>query len=71
MLILTRRTNESIIVDNNIEITVLSISANQVKMGIDAPKKVEVFRKEIWLRIRAERNQVGNKNIVLLTGEDN
>ncbi|MGD9152753.1 MAG: carbon storage regulator CsrA [Gammaproteobacteria bacterium] len=56
MLILNRRTNESIVIDNNIEITVLSISTNQIKIGVNAPKNIEIFRKEIWLRARDEQN---------------
>ncbi|MGD9109260.1 MAG: carbon storage regulator CsrA [Gammaproteobacteria bacterium] len=71
MLILTRRANESIVIDNDIEITILSTSANKVQIGIDAPKNIEVFRKEIWLRIQSKKNQARDENIDLLTGGDN
>lgn len=71
MLILTRRANESIVIDNEIEVTVLSILENKIRIGVDAPKNIQVFRKEIWLRIQDKKNQARNKNIDLLTGEDN
>ncbi len=51
MLILSRRTNETIHIGDNITITVLSIKGNQVRLGIDAPREVEVHREEIYRRI--------------------
>lgn len=59
MLILTRRTGESIMIGNEAEIkvTTLSIKGNQVKIGIDAPKDVSVHRDEIYQRICAEKSQ--------------
>ncbi|MEJ2131429.1 MAG: carbon storage regulator CsrA [Gammaproteobacteria bacterium] len=56
MLVLTRRTGESIIVDDKIEIKVLKIKGSQVHLGIDAPREAVVHRKEVWLRIQAEKN---------------
>ena len=54
MLVLTRRAGESIMIDNEIELKVLKIRGSQVHLGIDAPKKSTVHRKEVWLRIHGE-----------------
>jgi len=54
MLVLTRRAGESIMIDNDIELKVLKIRGSQVHVGIDAPKKSSVHRKEVWLRIHGE-----------------
>lgn len=52
MLALSRKKNEAIIVNNDIEITVLDIKGDQVKIGITAPKTVPVYRKEVYLQIQ-------------------
>lgn len=54
MLALTRKKGESLVVNNNIEITVLEIRGDQIKIGISAPKNVPVYRKEIYLQIQKE-----------------
>ena len=54
MLVLTRRAGESIMIDNEIELKVLKIRGSQVHLGIDAPKKSAVHRKEVWLRIHSD-----------------
>ena len=54
MLALTRKKGESLIINNNIEITVLEIRGDQVKIGITAPKEVPVYRKEVYLQIQEE-----------------
>ena len=56
MLVLTRRAGESIMIDNDIELKVLKIRGSQVHLGIDAPKRAAVHRKEVWLRIQDEHN---------------
>ncbi|MCI5493585.1 MAG: carbon storage regulator CsrA [Lachnospiraceae bacterium] len=54
MLALTRKKGESLIVNNNIEITVLEIRGDQIKLGISAPTEVPVYRKEVYLQIEKE-----------------
>ena len=56
MLALTRKKGESLVINNNIEITVLEIRGDQVKIGISAPKEVPVYRKEVYAQIQ-EANQ--------------
>lgn len=52
MLALSRKKNEAIIINNNIEITVLEVKGDQVKIGITAPKEVPVYRKEVYVQIQ-------------------
>ena len=51
MLALSRKKNESIVINNDIEVTVLEIKGDQVKIGITAPKSVPVYRKEVYAQI--------------------
>lgn len=53
MLILTRKIGESLLIGDNVEITVLSVRGNQVKLGVNAPKNISVHREEIYHRIKA------------------
>lgn len=57
MLAFARKSNESIMLGNDIEITVLEIKGDQVKLGIKAPKSVPIYRKEIYLQIQEENRQ--------------
>lgn len=50
MLVLTRRVNEKILIGDNIVVTVLEVRGDQVRLGIDAPRDVKVFREEVVLR---------------------
>ncbi len=60
MLILTRRSGESLIIGDDVTITVLGVKGNQVRLGIDAPRDCSVHREEIYLRIQAEKNGVSS-----------
>lgn len=62
MLALTRRKGESLVINNNVEITVLEIRGDQVKIGISAPKEVPIYRKEVYL-------QIENENKAAITSE--
>lgn len=57
MLALSRKNNQSIMIGNDIEITILDIRNDQVKIGIQAPKDVGIYRKEIYLQIQEENKQ--------------
>lgn len=54
MLVLTRRPGESIVVGENIVVTVIEIKGGQVRIGIDAPREVDVYREEIYEQVRQE-----------------
>jgi carbon storage regulator len=54
LLVLTRRTRQSIMIGDEIELSVLSVSGEKVRIGIDAPDHVPIFRKEVYLRIKGE-----------------
>lgn len=57
MLALTRNRNESIMLGNDIEITVLEVKGEQVKIGINAPKSIPIYRKEIYLQIQESNKE--------------
>ena len=63
MLALSRKKNEAIVIDNNIEITILEVKGDQVKIGINAPKEVPVYRKEVYMQIQ-ESNKEALKNLM-------
>ncbi len=65
MLALSRKKNEALVINNNIEITVLEVKGDQVKLGISAPKEIPVYRKEVYIQI-----QEANKAAVDADGMD-
>ena len=59
MLILTRRVGESLMIGDEVTVTVLGVKGNQVRIGVNAPKEVSVHREEIYERIKAEKSGDG------------
>jgi carbon storage regulator len=51
MLVLTRKTNQSIMIGDDIEVSILSVAGDKVRIGIDAPRDIAVFRKEVYIAI--------------------
>ena len=66
MLILTRRVGETLMIGDEVTVTVLGVKGNQVRIGVNAPKDVSVHRKEIYMRIQAEKGTTGSNY-----GDDN
>ena len=60
MLALARKVNGSIMIGNDIEITVLEIKGDQIKLGVKAPKSVPIYRKELYVQIQEENKQAGS-----------
>jgi len=54
MLVLTRKTNQSIMIGDDVEVTVLAVSRDKIRLGITAPRDIPVFRKEVYLSIKGE-----------------
>ncbi|MBP1947977.1 carbon storage regulator CsrA [Virgibacillus litoralis] len=66
MLVLTRKQNESIQIGDDIEIKVLAIEGDQIKLGIDAPKSIDIHRKEVYLDIQNQNNEAANVSLDIL-----
>ncbi len=60
MLALSRKKNEALVINNNIEITVLEVKGEQVKLGISAPKEVPIYRKEVYVQIQEANTMATN-----------
>lgn len=58
MLILSRKTGEKLMIGDDVELTILGIKGNQVRVGVSAPKDVPVHREEVYLRIQNEKQDV-------------
>lgn len=77
MLVLTRKKDQTIVINDNIEITVLDIQGDQVRIGINAPRNVSIHRKEVYLEIQEENRKasetenVSLDNIMKLARKDN
>ncbi|MEH7225054.1 carbon storage regulator CsrA [Bacillus sp. JJ1566] len=66
MLVLTRKVNEAIQIGDDIEITILSVQGDQIKLGINAPKHVDIHRKEVYLSIQESNNEAASISTTLL-----
>ena len=60
MLALSRKKDEAIVINNNIEITVLEVKGDHVKLGISAPKSVPIYRKEVYLQIQESNREAAD-----------
>lgn len=65
MLALSRKAGESIVINNDIEVTILEVKGEQIKVGIDAPKSVPIYRKEIFSQIKEENENAASDVSVL------
>ncbi|PTR33078.1 carbon storage regulator CsrA [Luteibacter sp. OK325] len=70
MLILTRRVGETLMIGDEVTVTVLGVKGNQVRIGINAPKNVAVHREEIYQRIKNEGDSSGDAGHAGHTGDD-
>ena len=60
MLALSRKKGEAIVVNNNVEITILEVKGDQVKIGITAPKEVPIYRKEVYVQIQKANEEAAS-----------
>nr|WP_318539346.1 carbon storage regulator CsrA [Terribacillus saccharophilus] len=66
MLVLTRKVGESLKIGDDIELKILSVDGEQIKLGIDAPREIAIHRKEVYLAIEQENNAAADASIDLL-----
>ena len=64
MLALSRKKGEALMINNDIEITVLEVKGEQVKIGISAPKEVPVYRKEVYIQIQEANKEASNTAVI-------
>ena len=69
MLILTRRVGETVMIGNEVTVTVLGVKGNQVRIGVNAPKDVAVHREEIYERIKREEDQDPNPSTLKMVDD--
>jgi carbon storage regulator len=62
MLVLTRKTNQSIMIGDEIEVSVLAVSRDKIRLGITAPRDIPVYRREVYLSIKGEGDDSANGN---------
>ena len=65
MLILSRKINEKVVIGDDVTISIVEIRGDQVRIGIDAPKKVKVFRQEVYDAIKAENKAASNSAVTI------
>ena len=70
MLVLTRKSNQSIMIGDDIEVSVLAVMGEKVRIGISAPRDVPVFRKEVYLEIKLEETEGDQREAVARALED-
>jgi carbon storage regulator len=63
MLVLTRKTNQSIMIGDEIEVSVLAVSRDKIRLGITAPRDIPVYRREVYLSIKGEGDEGANGNV--------
>ena len=63
MLILTRRVGETVVIGDDVDVTVLGVKGNQVRLGVKAPKEIAVHREEIYQRIAREKGRNGQADL--------
>lgn len=66
MLVLTRKKDQTIVINDNIEITVLEVQGDQVRIGINAPRSVSIHRKEVFLEIQEENKKAAKSGNISL-----
>ncbi|ACL74487.1 carbon storage regulator CsrA [Ruminiclostridium cellulolyticum] len=66
MLVLSRKKDQSLMIGNDIELTIIDIQGDQVKIGLKAPKNVSIYRKELYLEIQEENKKAATADVVEL-----
>lgn len=69
MLILTRRVGETLMIGDEVTVTVLGVKGNQVRIGVNAPREVSVHREEIYERIKREQAEIGQGDMPVPAGQ--
>lgn len=69
MLILTRRVGETVVIGNDVDVTVLGVKGNQVRLGVKAPREVTVHREEIFQRICREQDNGAGEHVATAVGD--
>jgi carbon storage regulator len=70
MLVLTRKTNQSIMIGDDIEVSVLAVSRDKIRLGITAPRDIPVYRREVYLSIKGEGDGEGRRKVGSATRPD-